>query len=103
MHFLLFYEAGEDYATRRTPYRDEHLKKAWEASERGDLVVGGALANPMDGSVLLFAGDSPAVAENFAKTDPYVVHSVVRRWYVREWVTVVGRDAASPVHPSTDH
>ena len=70
MHFLLFYEVGEDYATRRVPFREEHLKKAWEASDRGELVLGGALANPMDCSVLLFDGDSQAVAENFAQADP---------------------------------
>jgi hypothetical protein len=100
MHFLLFYEASEDYATRRTPYREEHLRKAWEASERGELVLAGAYANPMDGSVLLFRGNSPAVAENFAKDDPYVTQGVVSRWYVREWTTAVGKDAATPVRPS---
>jgi len=57
---------------RRPRHRNEHLEKAWQASERGELVVGGALANPMDGAVLLFKGGSPEVAENFAKADPYV-------------------------------
>ncbi len=99
MHYLLFYEAGSDYATHRTPYRDEHLRKAWEASDRGELLVGGGLANPLDGSVLLFQGDSPTVAENFAKADPYVVHGVISRWYVREWTTVVGKLASNPVRP----
>jgi len=45
--------------------------------------VGGALANPMDGAVLLFKGGSPEVAENFAKADPYVTSGIVKRWYVR--------------------
>jgi hypothetical protein len=49
--------------------------------------------------VLLFRGDSPAVAENFARADPYVVNGLVHRWHVREWVTVVGETAASPVRP----
>ncbi len=101
MHFLLFYEVGEDYATRRVPFREEHLKKAWEASDRGEMVLGGALANPMDCSVLLFEGESQAVAENFAQADPYVANGVVRRWYVREWTTVVGRNPATPVRPGS--
>jgi hypothetical protein len=33
-------------------------------------VLAGALANPVDGAVLLFTGDSATVAENFAKADP---------------------------------
>ena len=53
MHFLLFYEVAEDYVSRRAEFRDVHLQKAREASERGELVLGGALANPVDGAVLL--------------------------------------------------
>ena len=99
MHYLLFYEAADDYAARRAPFRAEHLKKAWEASNRGELVLGGGLANPVDGSVLLFQGASPEVAENFARTDPYVLNGIVKRWYVREWTTVVGDLATTPVRP----
>ncbi len=97
MHYLLFYEVGEDYATRRAAFRAEHLEKAWQACERGELILGGALTNPVDGAVLLFQGDSPEVAENFARTDPYVTGGAVKRWYVREWNTVVGDDAATPI------
>ena len=100
MHYLLFYEAGEDYVARRVPYRDAHLSLAWAAAERGELVLGGALANPADGAVLLFRGESPEVAERFARNDPYVTNGVVKRWYVREWVTVVGQNAMNPVKPS---
>jgi uncharacterized protein YciI len=49
--------------------------------------------------ILLFSGDSPAVAENFAKADPYVKNGVVKQWRVRPWTTVVGNDAATPVRP----
>ena len=45
-------------------------------------------------SMVLFTGDSPAVAENFAKADPYVSQGLVRRWHVREWTTVAGKAAA---------
>jgi len=99
VHYLLFYEVGEDYVSRRAQFRELHLKKAWEASERGELVLAGALANPLDGAVLLFTGDSPEVAEKFAKTDPYVLNGAVKRWYVREWTTVAGDAATTPVRP----
>ena len=99
MHYLLFYEVSDDYVAKRAKFRDKHLTKAWQASQRGDLVLGGALANPVDGAVLLFKGDSPKVAEDFAKADPYVTNGAVKRWYVREWITVAGAQAAMPVKP----
>lgn len=101
MHYLLFYETAEDYGQRRAAYREEHLRKAWDASDRGELVLGGALAEPMDGAVLLFQGDSPEVAERFARADPYVANGLVKRWYVRQWKTVAGSQAAAPVKPGS--
>ena len=93
MHYLLFYETGPGYEERRKPFRAAHLQHGREAVERGELVLAGALANPIDGAVLLFRSDSPAAAEEFAKADPYVVNGLVKKWYVREWTTVVGTDA----------
>ena len=98
MHYLLFYEVGEDYVSRRQQFRQAHLEKAWNASARGELVLGGALADPVDGAVLLFQGDSPEVAEKFARSDPYVTSGAVKRWHVRAWTTVVGLEATNPVH-----
>ena len=93
-HFLLFYEVVADYAARRVPLRKLHLQHALDAKARGELVLAGALANPADGAVLVFQGDSAAVAEKFAADDPYVKNGLVTSWRVREWTTVVG-DAAS--------
>jgi uncharacterized protein YciI len=72
---------------------------AWDACDRGELVIAGALAEPVDGAVLLFQGDSPAAAERFAASDPYVKNGLVTRWRVRKWTTVVGEGAATPVRP----
>jgi uncharacterized protein YciI len=96
-HFLVFYELADDYLARRGQYREIHLKKAWESHARGDLVLGGALVDPVDNAVLLFSAESRAVPEEFAKNDPYVINGIVRRWYVREWMTVAGKTAATPV------
>jgi uncharacterized protein len=97
MHYLLFYEVADGYVERRLAYRDAHLAQAREAVARGELVLGGALTNPLDTAVLLFTGESSAVAESFAQSDPYVLNGLVSRWYVREWTTVIGRDAARPL------
>ena len=93
MHYLLFYDVVPDYVERRAAYRAEHLALARAAHARGELVLGGALAEPADGAVLLFRGDSPAAAEAFAAVDPYVRNGLVTRWRVRAWATVVGDGA----------
>ena len=99
MHFLLIYDLAPDYLERRGEFRNEHLKLAWEAQERGEIVIAGALADPADQAVLLFTGDSPAAAERFVRADPYVVHGLVKQWRVRPWTTVIGQEAANPVRP----
>ena len=95
MHYLLMYEVVPDYVERRAAYRAEHLALARAAHARGELLLGGALADPVDGAVLLFQGDSADVAERFAAADPYVTNGLVTRWRVRTWTTVVGDKAAS--------
>lgn len=97
MHYLLFCDYVPDYLKRRGEFREAHLAYANAAIERGELFLGGALANPADGAVIVFSGESPAVAEAFAKADPYVRNGLVKNWRVREWTTVVGRDAANPL------
>jgi uncharacterized protein len=99
-HFLLFYTTTPDYLERRGEYRTEHLRLAWEAHERGELVLAGALAEPADGALFLFRGESPEAAEAFARADPYVEQGLITEWRVREWSTVVGDDPARPVRPA---
>lgn len=94
MHYLLFYDVVPDYVQRRAAFRDEHLAYARAAHARGELILAGALADPVDGAVLFFQGDSPAVAEAFASADPYVKNGLVTRWRVRQWTTVIGDMAA---------
>jgi uncharacterized protein YciI len=97
MHYLLIYDLAPDYLERRGQFRNEHLKLAWDASARGELVLGGALADPVDNAVLLFKGDSPQAAERFVAADPYVKNGLIAKWKVRPWTTVVGETASSPV------
>lgn len=99
MHYLLFYEVDSDYAERRKEFRDAHLTLAWQAHDRGELILGGALTDPLDRAILFFQGESQDVAERFAQADPYVRHGLVKQWYVRPWNTVVGELAAAPLRP----
>jgi uncharacterized protein YciI len=99
MHYLLTYQLAPDYLERRGEYRTEHLRLAWQAQERGELVLAGALAEPADTALLIFQGDSPAAAEAFAESDPYVTKGLVRSYKVRPWNTVVGELAFAPARP----
>ena len=109
MHYLLFYSLSADYLARRTEFRAPHLALAWQSAERGELILGGAVSdlatadqpgpNP-DTALLLFSSDSPAVAEAFARADPYVTNGLVTHWQVRQWTTVAGPTAATPVRPT---
>lgn len=100
-HYLLFYSFIGDYLERRPAFRDAHLRHAWAARDRGELLLAGALAEPADTGVLLFTGESPEVAAAFARNDPYVLNELVTSWKVREWTTVVGAGASSPVYPAS--
>ncbi len=96
-HFLLSYTLAPDYLERRAEYRAEHLALARAAAERGELLLGGAVEDPVDAALLLFAGESADAAEAFAQADPYVAHGLVTAWRVRRWRTVVGDGAAETV------
>lgn len=92
MLWLLLYDLPDDYLERRTPLRDEHLGLARAAHDRGELVMAGALADPPDQAILVFRGETAAVAEAFAAADPYVAQGAVISWRVRPWTVVVGGD-----------
>jgi len=91
-YYALFYEAVDDFIARRGEFRDEHLRLAREAHARGELVLAGALADPADGALLIFQGENPAVAEAFARRDPYVKNGLITAWKVRNWTVVVGNE-----------
>lgn len=88
MHFLLIYEVVDDYVSKRAPHRELHLQLAQAATARGDLLLGGALAEPVDSAILLFR--TRQAAEDFAANDPYVHHGLINKWSVRQWNTVAG-------------
>ncbi len=94
MYYLLLYDVVENYVEKRKPLRDAHFDRAREAFDRGELVLGGAFADPVDGAALVFKGEDPSVAERFARSDPYVVNGLVRNWRVRAWNVVVGGEGS---------
>jgi uncharacterized protein YciI len=91
-YYVLFYSVVDDFVSRRSAYREEHLRLAREAHRRGELLLAGALADPADGAVLVFRAAERSVVEDFARNDPYVRQGLVTRWEVRPWAVVIGNE-----------
>jgi uncharacterized protein YciI/heme-degrading monooxygenase HmoA len=91
-YYALFYELVDDMVARRVPFREEHLRLAAQAHERGELVLAGALAEPVDRALLVFHVDDKSKVESFARKDPYVLNSLAKKWEVRPWNVVVGNE-----------
>ena len=88
-YYLLVYHVVDDYIAKRAPYREEHLRMAREAHHRGELILGGALADPVDMALLVFRTPDTTAIEEFVKNDPYVRNGLVPRWEIRSWTVVI--------------
>jgi uncharacterized protein YciI len=68
--------------------------------DSGDLIMIGAFANPQtEGSMSIFTNRE--AAEEFVRGEPFVLHGVVRNWYIRAWNEVlVNPEYARPVDPT---
>jgi uncharacterized protein len=94
-YYALFYEVVDDFVARRTPFRQEHLRLANEARERGEIVFAGALAEPADRALIVFYAADKSKGESFACKDPYVLNGLVKKWEVRPWNVVVGNEPSA--------
>lgn len=88
-YFVLEYVFVDDYLERRAPLREEHLGLARDAHQRGELLLAGALTDPVDRGLLVWTTSDRAVVERFAEADPYVREGLVVSWTVRPWTVVV--------------
>lgn len=90
MYFLLLYDYVDNVLERRAPHREAHLALVREYVDRGELVLAGAFADPVDGAALAFKVDKRTKVEDFVAHDPYVVQGLVTGWRIRPWTVVVG-------------
>jgi uncharacterized protein len=89
-HYVLLYDVVDNFAARRTPHREAHLKRVREAHARDELVLAGALGDPPTRALLVFRSPDRSTAEAFARADPYVREGLVLHWEVHPWAVVVG-------------
>jgi len=94
MHYLLIYDVVDDYVELRKPHRPAHFEYAQRFYDAGEIVLAGALADPVDQAVFVFRNADAAT--RFAESDPYVRGGIVKSWRVRAWTTVLGDGAQLP-------
>jgi uncharacterized protein len=88
-YFLLIYHVVDDYVSRRAAFREEHLRLARAAHDRGELLLGGALADPVDQAILVFRSPDRTVVEEFVRNDPYIANGLVSKWEIRPWTIAI--------------
>jgi uncharacterized protein len=89
-YYVLIYHVVDDYVSRRDKFREEHLRLARAAHSRGELILGGVLADPADRALLVFRSPDQNVVEEFVRNDPYIKNGLVARWEIRPWTVVIG-------------
>jgi hypothetical protein len=77
-YFALYYELVDNFLSRRSAFRDEHLRLARGASP-GRTSLGGRA----DRALLVFRAAESSIVEQFARNDLYVTSRLVTRWEVR--------------------
>jgi uncharacterized protein YciI len=85
---VLHYSYVPDILARRPPFRASHLALARQMTEQGQMMLGGAYEEPVDGGLLVFT--SAEAAAGFAAQDPYVLNGLVTRYTVRTCNVVTG-------------
>eukprot|EP00045_Choanoeca_perplexa_P022375 m.9290 g.9290 ORF g.9290 m.9290 type:complete len:130 (-) comp9405_c0_seq1:128-517(-) len=85
---LLQYNYVDNMLEKRQPHRAAHLAYASSKNSQGDIIMGGALNEPVDKGIIVCT--SVTTAEAFAANDPYVLNGLVSSYEVREYNVVVG-------------
>lgn len=75
----------------RAPHRKAHLDLVSLSMNSGDILMGGALADPPDKAVIIWKTDNISTVEEFVKNDPYYINGVVTSYTIRPWVVVINK------------
>jgi len=89
---LLTLEYVDDMLEKRGPHREEHLAGAQRGFDAGEIVMAGALTDPVDAGVFVFKNVSEERVKAFAEADAYVRAGLVPKYTIRNWMVVVGGD-----------
>ncbi len=88
MKYVLFYEPKEGVAEKARLHFAAHCEKWGVFQAAGTLLMVGPFT---DGSGAIGVFTTREAAEEFAKTDPFVLNGVVTDWSIREWNEAIYR------------
>jgi len=86
MKYVLFYESVDDVAEKAPLHFAAHQARWHEFLDRGTLLLVGPFTD-RSGAMGVFT--TRAAAEEFVAGDPFVLHGVIRNWYIREWMEAI--------------
>jgi uncharacterized protein YciI len=86
--YVLLYESVKDAGAKEPEHLHEHQTRLKEFHSRGALLMTGSFTNEEDGSMSIFS--SREAAEEFIRSDPFVVNGMIRSWHISEWDEVLG-------------
>ena len=82
MKYVLLYESGDDLAAKAPLHFPAHRARWLEFQAKGTLLMVGPFADQSGAMAIFTTRDA---AEEFASSDPFVLHGVVKAWEIREW------------------
>jgi uncharacterized protein YciI len=85
--YVLVYESADDVAQTAPVHFAAHRARWSEFQANGTLLLIGPYSD-QSGALAVFT--TREAAEEFARSDPFVLHGVVRDWSVKEWVEALG-------------
>ena len=86
MKYVLFYESAGDVADSAPRHFAAHQARWHEFREDGTLLLIGPFTD-QSGAMGVFT--TRAAAEDFVAGDPFMLHGVIRNWYIREWMEAI--------------
>ena len=90
MLYAVFYETAADGLAKVPEVMPGHREHWRRFLADGTLKLIGPFNPPSHGALGIFT--TREAAEDFATHDPFVLHGVVARWRLEEWMEAVGSD-----------
>jgi uncharacterized protein YciI len=98
---VVFYESADDLAAKAPLYFAAHCARWKVYADRGELLMIGSFANAQeDGAMGIFT--TRAAAEDFVRSDPFVLNGVVQKWTIRDWNEALVADNPPPPRDPQD-
>ncbi len=95
VYYVLFcvtkYKDIEEAKSQDPDTITKHLARSRELHRGGNPIMAGAfLNNPGEPLTTMSVFSSHETAEEYAKSDPFVLKGMVSKWYIREWANGLG-------------